>query len=181
MRLTALVLLFFFASCGVGGGGGGGSSDSSSEIPVAAATAEDISALPNTILIGDRVMVTAKFRSIISDGMVARFKFPKSLEYVRDTAFLKYKDGTKVDIGPSHNKTSEDSTYLVFVLTQDSLDDESRAEISFILEGASEVETASIGVDPDFIDSRKSLSKQFDVSDPRFATKIETRVEVRKE
>lgn len=180
MRLIVLLSLFFVASCGVGGGGGGGD-DTSSDIPVAVATAEDISALPNTILIGDRAMVTAKFRSIISDGMVARFKFPKSLEYVRDTAFLKYKDGTKVDIGPSHNKTSEDSTYLVFVLTQDSLDDENRAEISFILEGASEVETASIGVDPDFIDSRKSLSKQFDVSDPRFATKIETWVEVRKE
>lgn len=180
MRILLLCTVFLVTGCGLGGGGGGSGDDSSSELPVSAATAEGIEASPRSILVGDRLKVTATLKDIVNDGVVIRFRYPKSLEYVKDSALLRYSDGTKVDIGPSNNKSSESETYLVFVLTQDSLDDEKRVEVSFVLEGASESSEARLEIDPDFIDQTKSSSKQFNISDPRFATKVETTVEVRK-
>ncbi len=156
---SALVIAGTFTACGGGGGGGGSDFIGPAEV--------ELQASPSTIDIGDNVRVTAVVTQVNDDGIALKFKYPKELAYVPDSAYLFIGD-TKKNISPTVNASDSDDTYLVFYLAQSRFSEDHNGSIVVDLKANETVAKASIGVDADVDDPLIDNATEFAIATPRF-------------
>ena len=167
--------IFLFAGCGLGGGGGGGGEPSGpAEVRV--------SAEPNNIDTGDEMEVGVELTSFREDALALKVRFPKGLAYVPNSTAI-ITDGNATDGSPDINKTDDTNRYLVFYLDRDAfgVNEDSRMEIFFSLEGRADVPSGAIAVDVDLDNPRHGNGREFDIDNPKFDAKDDTNIRVGEE
>lgn len=155
------IMAILFSGCG-GGGGSGGDFQEPANV--------DIEATPKDIYIGGRTLVRTFIDNVHTDGVVIKFRFPKGLNYVKESSRL-YIAGGDVDVGPTNSGTKDTSNYLVYVFSKDVFGDFS-GELDFQLEAGEGIGSAKIEVQPAFRNPALPDSQQFSIKDPKFGTDI---------
>lgn len=158
---------------GCGGGGGGGGDD------FLGAAVVDITASPRSIDTGDRSVVRAFLSAVNEDGLMLKFRFPKELRYVLDSARL-FVDGDEDgrDASPNVSITVDNDSYLVFFLAQDDFDDNQRGIVQFQLEADDKVSDGEVEVDPDVDDPLIDNEGEFDPENPEFGAEASVSISV---
>lgn len=165
-------------------GGGGGSSDNNSSSGAAEAS---VRTSPNNIDVQDRTEVRISLKKVNRNGIVVKIKYPRKLEYVAATSFLKV-DGEDKDVNPDVSASVDSKSYLAFFFPRsffgdvsDNEDDEevsSPGELRFELVGRERLTQGAIEIDVDVDDPTISNPGEFDPSSPAFQTESEASIEV---
>ncbi len=173
-RSLTLVMASLVSLVGCGGGGGGGDDE------FFGAAVVDIAASPRSIDTGDRSVVKAFLSEVNDDGLMLKFRFPKELRYVLDSARL-YVDGDDdgQDATPDVSVTVDNDSYLVFFLPQDDFDDDDRGVVEFQVEADEEISDAEVEVDPDVDDPLIDNDVEFDSENPEFGAEASVSITVR--
>lgn len=167
----ALVLLPALTGCGGGGGGGD---------DFLGAAVVDIVASPRNIDTGDRSVVKAYLTDVNEDGLMLKFRFPKELRYVVDSARLVVDSDTDGrDASPDVSVTVDNDSYLVFFLPQDDFDDNQRGIVEFQVEADEEISDGEVEVDPDVDDPLIDNGVEFDPENPEFGAESSVSISVR--
>lgn len=167
------------SGCGGGGGGGGGSSD------FVGAAQVSINATPSEIDSGDRTLVETEVSKVHEDGIALKIRFPESLRYVPDSAFL-YINKKEIDLTPTVNQVSaeERTVYLVFYLKQSLFAKPGQkyegegGTVRLQLEGIKALEEGKIEVDADVDDPKENNATEFDINAPEFVAEDEAFIAV---
>lgn len=171
LLLALGALLMTVPGCG-GGGGGGGDDD------FLGAAVVDVGASPRSFDTGDRTVIRAFLSEVNDDGLMLKFRFPKELRYVLESAALIVDDNDR-DISPKVKVTVDNDNYLVFFLAQDDFDDNQRGVVEFQLEADDTVTDGEIEVDPDVDDPLINNNTEFDPENPEFGAEASVNVNVR--
>ncbi len=142
--------------------GGGGGSDS-----FVGAGNISVQVSPKTVDTGDRVKVTAEFSDLHPDGVSIKFRYPSGLVYIADTSIWTI-DNRDIDGAPSIETAADQtqSTFLVYYLGRDLLDDNDSGSIEFELRGVSATsENSKIEVDIDVLEA----DPEFSADNPEFS------------
>jgi hypothetical protein len=174
--LTALL-----AGCGSGGGG----SDSSDFVGAAEVSMQ---ATPTKIDSGDRTLVETEISKVIDSGIALKFRFPDSLRYVPESAFL-YVNKKEVDLTPTVNQVSseERARYVVFYIKQSLFAKPGRkydgegGTIKLQLEGVKALEEGKIEVDADVDDPAEDNATEFKIDAPEFVAEDDSNIAVASE
>jgi hypothetical protein len=174
--LTALL-----AGCG----GGGGGSDSSDFVGAAEVSMQ---ATPTKIDSGDRTLVTTEVSNVIESGIALKFRFPDSLRYVPESAFL-YVNKKEIDLTPTVNQvsTEERARYVVFYIKQNLFAKPGRkyegegGTIKLQLEGVKALEEGKIEVDADVDDPAEDNATEFKIDSPEFVAEDDSNIAVASE
>jgi hypothetical protein len=178
---SVLCAIATLTACG-GGGGGGGSSD------FVGAAVVSLETTPSEIDSGDRTLVETDISQVHKNGIALKFRFPESLRYVRESAFL-YINNKEIDLTPTADKLSDEdgSRYLVFFLKQSLFAkpgekyDGNSGVVKLQLEGIDALKDGSIEVDADVDDPTENNSSEFDINKPEFVAEDETYIAVASE
>jgi len=165
------LVLLSASSCGGGGGAG-------NDFFVAATI--DIDAYPESIYVGERTIITTYIDDVCANGVVVKFRYPQSLHYVPETAFLDI-DGQIVDIGPLFNGLSRKDyyNYLVFVFPQETFGKHRNGKLFFHLEAAKMNNAARVAVAATMRDTNLPDTQQFNINDPKFGSDTEVTIRIK--
>lgn len=158
LTLAVLAVAPFLSSCG-GGGGGGDSFIGAARV--------SINVSPSTIDTGDRMEVVVRITDVHPNGILLKFRYPSGLSYVPNSALLLVND-EEVDIGPQKNQTKDNSSYLVYFLSQAQFDEDYRGEVVFQLAGVKSFSEGEVEVDADVNDPLINDDDEFVLDSPEF-------------
>ena len=169
LAVTLAASVGVLTACG-GGGGGGGDFIGAAEVYL------DVN--PETFDTGDRSEIRASIDQVDENGIFLKFKFPKAVSYVKNSAFLQ-SDGDDIDVSPSVNRDVGNDTYLVFILARHLFDEGGGGELRFQVEGDQEVTTGTIEVDADVDDPLIANDHEFSAQNPEFGAEDSVDIQVR--
>ncbi|MFM1848335.1 MAG: hypothetical protein RL417_1809 [Pseudomonadota bacterium] len=167
----ALLVASLVSTSGCGGGGGGGDDFFGAAIV-------DIGASPRDIDTGDRMVVRAFLSSVNDDGLMLKFRFPKELRYVLDSARLIVDEDDR-DATPQVSVTVDNDSFLVFFLAQSDFNDDANGMVEFQLEADDELSNGEVEVDPDVDDPLIDDDTEFDPENPEFGAEAAVSISVR--
>ena len=168
--ISMFVVLSIGASgCGMGGGGGGGE--------FVGAAVVSVTTSPSRIDVGGRTRTTSDISEVHENGIALKFRFPKGLSFVRDSAMLEV-DGQEYGVDPDFAESSGAFKYVVFFLSNDSFGRHGYGRVSFELRGEDTVENGYIEVDADVDDPLIDNASEFSVDDPEFSAESDAYIEV---
>jgi hypothetical protein len=166
--LCLLTSSLLASSCG---GGGGGESDLGPAIP-------QIRASPLRLDSGNDTRVSVDLNSISSDDILVKFRFPRGLRYVRNSARI-FAGKSSKSIAPSVLALDfEQGGIMAFRVSRALRNEEQYARIEFRFRGVERVEKGTIEVDVDLNDPTLSDAIEFSFAQPRFTAESETQIEV---
>lgn len=168
-----LIAPALFTVTGCGGGGGGGDGDD-----FLGAALVEVAASPRNIDTGDRTAIRAFLSEVNDDGLMLKFRFPKELRYVLDSASLVIDEDDR-DISPRVKITVDNDNFLVFFIAQDDFDDDARGIVEFQLEADDTVSEGEVEVDPDVDDPLIDNDSEFDPENPEFGAEASVSISVR--
>lgn len=163
--MRMLFLLLALCSCG---GGGGGEPDPLSTKPA------DVSLTISSgnVLVGDRLAVRGDLSDIHPNGIVVKWRVPRSMVRVSNTEVLTLPGDQRVEISPMLDDEKGDFRYIVYVFPSSTFDKNRRARIDLQLRATKPVDDALVELDVDIFDTSKPSSKQFDLNRPLFGAMI---------
>lgn len=167
--LATAVVTLPLLSCG---GGGGGGDDSFVGAAIVA-----ISASPTEIDTGDRTLVSTEVIEVNEDGIALKFRFPTELNYVPASARLLV-DNNDEDASPDVMTDVDDSTFLVFYLSENDFGSNGEGRLEFQLEAQDELSNQEIEVDADVDDPLIENDEEFDPENPEFGAEDSVIVDV---
>ncbi|GEM_PF-4672000 len=163
--MKRLILILALAACGSGGGG--------DPDPLSTKPADvTLTISSGNILVGDRLAVRSELSDIHPNGIVLKWRVPRSMIRVVNTEFLSLPRDQRIELTPFIDDEKGDYRYIVYVFTSSTFDDERRARIDFQLQATKPVDDALVELDVDIYDTTKSISEQFDIDRPLFGPVI---------
>jgi hypothetical protein len=162
------MLVLLLALCSCGGGGGGGEPDPLSTNPA------DVTLTISSghILVGDRLAVRSELSDIHINGIVVKWRVPRSMVRVSNTELLTLPGDQKVQISPMLDDEKGDFRYIVYVFPSSTFDKNRRARIDLQLRATKPIDDALVELDVDIFDTSKPPSKQFDLNRPLFGAMV---------
>jgi hypothetical protein len=141
----------------------------------------DLSCYPQDIYVGERTIVTAYIEDVNPQGVVVKFRYPDSLSYVPESAFLDV-EGEIINVGPmvnAHDK-KDSYIYLVYVFSQDTFGKHLNGKLFFHLLAEKVDKEARVEAAATMRDTNLPDTEQFDIRDPQFGTDTAVTVEIKK-
>ncbi len=173
MRLKNLVSIAVISACLCNCGGGGGG-NSGSGAPDAAKV--ELTLDPHRTDTGERVSVSTRISDINPLGIILKYRFPKGLQYIRNSASLSV--GLHgYDSGPLISVEEGDLAYLVFFFSPESFRGMPAATLTFSLNAAAAA-SGAVEVDADVDDPAIRDEKEFDPANPKFSEEDSEWIEV---
>lgn len=163
--MKRLLLLLALSACGSGGGG--------APDPLSTKPADvSLSISSGSILVGDRVRVKSDLSDIHPNGIVLKWRIPKSMVRVTNTEFLTLPKNQTIELAPFLDTEKGNYRYIIYIFPKLTFDNERSAKIEFQLRGTKPVDDALIELDVDIYDTTKAENKQFDIKNPMFGALV---------
>lgn len=163
--MKRLLILICLSACGSGGGG--------DPDPLSTKPADvTLSISSGNILVGDRLAVRSELTDIHPNGIVLKWRVPRSMVRVTNSEFLTLPGDNIVELTPYFDDDKGDDRYIVYVFPSSTFDEERRARIDFQLQATKPVDDALVELDVDIYDTTKSANQQFDIDKPLFGAVI---------
>lgn len=171
-RLINLFILLAGVCCvaGCGGGSGGPTFEEPGYVTLALNK--------NRIDTGERVSLVAFLSSVHPYGVMLKFRFPSAMTYSDGSSYLRV-DGERIEVHPYRNAVSDEVTYLVYFLSQETFGESLSGELHFDLRGKGAVTEGNIiAADLDLDDPEIANTIEFGLGDPRFTVEDQVYIEV---
>lgn len=168
------VFLSLIVSLSLLGCGGDGSSDDS----FLGAARVGLSISPNSLDTGDRTTIDIFLSDLNFDGVVVKIRYPKSLSYVAETAFLEIGANLKLKFNPVIEASSSLDTYLIFILEPSTIELDRNRVLTLQLR-ADKAGSGMIGVDADVLEKGiTGATFQFNPDNAQFSSEDESSISV---